>query len=195
MNPFSLTIAGLIVDMLGVYFLAIEAIGVERLRRLRESRFRGASRSANPDAVAPDSQGEQAHAARDEARSGFNDPGCVVASGLLGGVTLVTLLVALYVLGVDLIEIVWSAIGPIYLLTAFIILFLLIPFLVVLSILVGMLIYRVFVLILHAPVSFIEYTERRYAAGTAGLLGFLLLILGLMLQLLASVLQQRASGG
>ena len=193
MDPIYLSIVGLIIDMFGVYFLAIEVIGIERLRILRGTRFRTIDRSEQSKGVFSDVQTDISPT--NEAQDGVNNPGCIIATGVLGAIILGVVLFSLSASGFNIFEMLLSTIGNIYVLTAFIILFLSIPFFVLISIIIGMAIYKIVITILNAPISFIEYTERRYAGGTAGLLGFLLIVIGLMLQLLSTVLQQRARVG
>ena len=194
MNPYYLSIVGLILDMFGAYFLAIEAIGIERLRTLRETRFRRTKKPANSDVMLPDPQAEQT--SEDEVKTDSNgDPGCIIATGVLGVMTLAIVIFALSAFGINIVEIIWDFVSTIYLLTALIILFLSITFILIFSVFLGMIVYKIFALMLHAPISFIDYTERRYVAGTSGLLGFLFLTIGLLLQLLSNFLQQDGGFG
>jgi hypothetical protein len=179
--------------MAGVYFLAIEAIGTQRLRHLREMRWRRSGAGPAADGLEPTSHPAQPDLT--EVRTAPTDPGCLVACGLLGALTLALLFVALRAFGIDVLWLAWQAVGPLYLLTAVVLLFLLLPLLLLIAVLVGLGLYRAAVWLLHVPVSFLEFTERQSAQGTAGLLGFLLIIFGLLLQVLSNMLMERASVG
>jgi hypothetical protein len=198
---------GLSLDIIGAFFLAVEAIKIENLRNLRDSFMRpvhgallptpyqrGGATSSEPPRTPAQTASHGGETSVVWLRSRWNRRGWrfrlinEALHVLAGAVLLTAATVASHGGLMDLVR--WAASWILHVpLLPRILLF---PVTVLLGYsivwLAGELVHMALVRVSQAPITLLEFIERNTASGVIGILGFLFLFLGFLLQMFASYL-------
>lgn len=184
MEPYHFTMLGLGLDIMGAFFVAVEAIKLENLRTLRERVFRNAYEyTLSPRIRFVDGEAEP-DLAEDVERPSERYVGLFM--GLHYGAGIIVLLLANHLFDGRLLTWlfqagVWLWEKPLYLGLPFLLLAL------VLGVVVGLwglgeLVHMLMTGTTKSSVRFLEFVEARTPDGTVGVLGFCLLVAGFGLQ-------------
>lgn len=192
MKPQYWTILGLCADIVGAFCVSVEAIRLENLKRLRERVFLPVHRSVLPiKIVFVDDETpllDQKPLANDEVEFGRAIALFLLTHTATGIVGLLILFRAFRLLDIDLVGPVvhwWLMRGlaaKILLLAAGI------PVLSLVLLAIGEGGHQLAIFLTLAPVTILEAIERRTPNGTIGIIGFLLLLLGFVLQIVGTSL-------
>jgi hypothetical protein len=184
MEPYHFTMLGLGLDIIGAFFVAVEAIKLENLRTLRERVFRNAYRyTLSPRIRFVDSEAVP-NLDEDAERPSERYAGFFMGLHYVAG--LIVLLVANHLFDGRVIA--WLSQGGVWLWERP--LYLGVPFLLlalVLGVVVGLwslgeVVHMLMTGTTKSSVRFLEFVEARTPDGTVGMLGFLLLVAGFSLQ-------------
>jgi hypothetical protein len=180
MEPHQFTMLGLVLDIIGAFFVAVEAIKLENLRTLRERVFRNAYRyTLSPRIRFVDNETEPGPV-DDVERPSERYAGLFMGLHYVAG--LVVLLFINHLLDGRLIAwlsqaAVWLWTRPLYLGLPFLLLALFLGAVVGLWGL-GELVHMLMTGTTKSSIRFLEFVEARTPDGTVGVLGFLLLVAG-----------------
>ena len=190
MNAYQYTVAGLILDIIGALLVSVEAIRIENLRRLRDRFFRPMHSSILPKKITivddetplydqqplPDDEIEFSEGLRRW-----------LLSHTLAGVFAVSL--AYFLLGhhaqkmVDFL-LLWAASRSALSLIALVLPAAFIAFLLILA--VGEAVHYALIHLSRLPIAFLDIIDRNTPNGTIGIVGFLFLFFGFLLQIVGA---------
>jgi hypothetical protein len=191
MAAYQLTMLGLVLDIIGAFLVAVEAIKLENLRALREKVFRQAYRyTLSPRIRFVDSEAEPAPEHDDDTRPAERFVGVFMALHYLAG--FVALVLVNYLLGGRLLG--WAVQGGAWLLNrpwyiAWPILLIAFVYIVVAGFwMVGELVHILMTKATAATIRLLEVIEARTPDGAVGIIGFLFLFAGFGCQLCGAYL-------
>ena len=185
------TMLGLVLNIIGAFFVAVEAIKLENLRALREKVFRQAYRyTLSPRIRIVESNAEAILQDQADARPSERFVGLFMGLHYVAG--FVVFVLVNYLLGGRILA--WAVQAAAWLLNrpwyvGWPVLLLALLFVVVAGLwMVGELVHRLAMKAITIPIRLLEFVEARTPDGTVGVIGFLFLLAGFGLQMYGAYL-------